>query len=113
MLVVYRARPKISRTQNWGLGESEAREGLADVIKIHEMLTNQISTGRFRLVVFIACGLLRAMAALYKSEQVLPVADSRVSTEQSLFTCAVENGLRKLGYDRIKPDANSCCSVRC
>ena len=55
------------------------------------MLTNQISTGRFRLVVFIACGLLRAMAALYKSEQVLPVSGSRVSMEQSLFTCAVEN----------------------
>ena len=92
-------------------GAKAKREGLADVIKIHEI--HQISTGRFRLVVFIACGLLRAMAALYKSEQVLPVADSRVSTEQSLFTYAVEKGLHKLGYDRIKPDANSCCSVRC
>ena len=29
------------------------------------------------------------MAALYKSEQVLPVANSRVSTEQSLFTLAL------------------------
>ena len=82
----------VENTQNWG--GTKAREGLADVL-------------------FIACGLLRAVAMLYKSEQVLPVADSHVSTEQSLFTCAVENGLRKLRHDRIKPDANSCCSVRC
>ena len=40
--------------------------------------------------------------ALYKSEQVLPVALSCV-TEQSLVTRAAENSLRKLGYDRIKP----------
>ena len=53
------------------------------------------------------------MAALHKSEQVLPVADSRVYMEQSLFTCAVENGLRiyKLGYDRIKPDTNSLAAT--
>ena len=35
--IAYRARPKISLTRNWGQDEHEAREGLADVIKIHEM----------------------------------------------------------------------------
>ena len=35
--LVYRARPKISRTLNWGRGKSKAREGLADVIMIHEI----------------------------------------------------------------------------
>ena len=49
--IAYRARPKISLTRNWGQDEHEAREGLADVIKIHEMLTNQILTGRFLLVI--------------------------------------------------------------
>ena len=37
--LVYRARPLLSLTGSWGRSVGKAREGLADVISMHEMLT--------------------------------------------------------------------------
>ena len=35
--LVYRARPILSLAGSWGQGVGKAREGLADVISIHEL----------------------------------------------------------------------------
>ena len=40
--VVYQARPLLSLAGSWGRGVGKAREGLADVISVHELLANQI-----------------------------------------------------------------------
>ena len=40
--VVYRARPLLSLAGSWGRGVGKAREGLADVISIHELLANEL-----------------------------------------------------------------------
>ena len=40
--LVYRARPILSLAGSWGRGVGKAREGLADVISIHELLTNEL-----------------------------------------------------------------------
>ena len=50
MHIVYRARPVFSRSGSWGRGVGKAR-GLADVISMHEVLTNQILLRDFQLVV--------------------------------------------------------------
>ena len=49
--VVCRARPLLSLTGSWGRGVGKAREGLADVISIHELLANQILLPSFGVVV--------------------------------------------------------------
>ena len=37
--IVYRARPILSLSGSWGGAEGKAREDLADVISMHEVLT--------------------------------------------------------------------------
>ena len=49
--LVYRARPILSLAGSWGRGVGKAREGLADVISIHELLANQILLPGFGVVV--------------------------------------------------------------
>ena len=51
MILVYRAGPILSFAGSWGRGVGKAREGLADVISIHELLTNQILLPCFEAVV--------------------------------------------------------------
>ena len=45
--LVYQARPFLSHCRKFG--ERKAREGLADVISIHDKLTNQIVQNEFSL----------------------------------------------------------------
>ena len=41
-VLVYRARPILLLAGSWGRGIGKAREGLADVISIHDLLTNEL-----------------------------------------------------------------------
>ena len=41
-VLIYQARPILSLARSWGRGVGKAREGLADVISIHELLTNEL-----------------------------------------------------------------------
>ena len=85
-----------------GGGVTERREkGVADVICMHKMLTNQIILFHFETVVthadyaFAKCELKMALFKAWIAE---------ISANPSLVTSAVEEGLHQLGYESIKPE---------